>query len=420
VTQLDDALSVPGLSGAPEAAVDLRVVPGWNAPALGDIAAASRLRRVEVLAWRDLDDPEAGGSEAHAAEIACRWAAAGIDVTFRTSAVDGAPARVERDGYHVVRRGGRHAVFPRVAARGALGGIGRADGLVEIWNGMPFFSPVWARCPRVVFLHHVHAEMWRMTLRPAALARVGEAIESRLAPPLYRRTQVITLSDSSRSEIVEQLGLAKQRVTVVPPGVDRRFRPGGRRSSDPLVVAVGRLVPVKRLGTLIDALAVLRRDHPRLRAVIAGEGNERAALAARIAHHGASEWIELPGRVDDDTLLALYQRAWLVASASLREGWGMTLTEAAACGTPAVASRIAGHRDAVTDGHSGLLFDDERGLVEHLRSVLSDGALRSRLGRGALAEAAYRTWDGAARSTLEVLAAEADRRRGWRLNATQR
>ena len=414
MTPYDEALAPRDTEAALDGeapASELRIIPGGStAVSLADVAAAAGLHRVEMLAWRDLDDPEAGGSELHAAEIASRWADAGIDVTLRTSAVPGGAVEVQRDGYRVVRRGGRHLVFPRVAARGALGGIGRADGLVEIWNGMPFFSPSWARCPHIVFLHHVHAEMWRMTLRPAILARLGETIEARVAPPLYRGSQVVTLSSSSRAEIVEQLGLPADRVRVVPPGVDASFHPLGQRSPDPLVVAVGRLVPVKRFDLLVDALAELHEEHPRVRAVIAGEGYERKALEARIAHHGAGEWIHLPGRVSGEELLALYRRAWVVASASQREGWGMTLTEAAACGTPAVASRIAGHCDAVTDGRTGLLFDDQAGLVGHLRRLITDGALRARLGRGALALASRRTWDGAARATLEVLADEKSRR----------
>jgi glycosyltransferase involved in cell wall biosynthesis len=412
MTTSDEALA-PSMLTAAAAGAELRVISGGTPPvSLTEVAAAAGLRRVEMLAWRDLDDPEAGGSELHADEIASRWASAGIEVTLRTSAVRGRPAEIERDGYRVVRRGGRHLLFPRVAARGALGGMGRADGLVEIWNGMPFFSPSWARCPHIVFLHHVHAEMWRMTLRPAMLARLGETIEARLAPPLYRRSPIVTLSSSSRSEIVEQLGLPAAQVRVVPPGVDASFRPGSTRSLTPLVVAVGRLVPVKRFDVLIDALVEVHREQPLLRAVVAGEGHERKALEARVAHHGATEWIELPGRVDDDELLALYQQAWVVASASQREGWGMTLTEAAACGTPAVASRIAGHCDAVSDRRTGLLFDDQRGLVEQLGRVLGDGGLRARLGRGALALAARRSWDGAARSSLQVLAEEKTRRAG--------
>ncbi len=115
----------------------------------------------------------------------------------------------------------------------------------------------------------------------------------------------------------------------------------------------------------------------------------------------------MPGRVDDDELVSWYRRAWVVASSSQREGWGMTLTEAAACGTPAVATAIAGHADAVLDDESGLLVDDVADLSVALGRVLGDEVLRSRLSRGALARARWFTWDVTARRALEALAGEA-------------
>ena len=142
------------------------------------------------------------------------------------------------------------------------------------------------------------------------------------------------------------------------------------------MVAVGRLVPVKQFDVLIDSLVSLRAAHPTLEAVIAGDGYERGALVARVRTAGAAGWLRLPGRLSDTELLALYRRAWVVTSASVREGWGMTLTEAAACGTPAVATAIPGHSDAVRHGTSGLLVADRRGLVHALDAVLSKPALR--------------------------------------------
>ena len=132
---------------------------------LAAVAAEAGIRRIHLVAWRDLDDPEAGGSELHAHMIAARWAAAGLDVTFRTSAVPGAPAALTRDGYRVLRRSGRYAVFPGAAWEGIRMGHRPGDALVEIWNGMPFLSPLWYRGPRIVFLHHVHAEMWGWSCR---------------------------------------------------------------------------------------------------------------------------------------------------------------------------------------------------------------------------------------------------------------
>ena len=168
---------------------------------LASVAADAGLRRIHFVAWRDLDDPEAGGSELHAHMVASRWADAGLDVTFRTSAVPGAPAALSRNGYRVLRRAGRYAVFPGAAWEGIRMGHRPGDALVEIWNGMPFLSPLWYRGPRLVFLHHVHAEMWGMVL-PPTLARLGDLTERRLAPRFYRQSRVVTLSESSRTEIV--------------------------------------------------------------------------------------------------------------------------------------------------------------------------------------------------------------------------
>jgi glycosyltransferase involved in cell wall biosynthesis len=382
----------------------------WNDPAgledLAAVASRSGIRRVHFVAWRDLDDPEAGGSELHAHKVASLWAAAGLDVTFRTSAVPGGARALTRDGYRVVRQAGRYSVFPGAAWEGLRMGYRPGDALVEVWNGMPFLSPLWYRGPRIVFLHHVHAEMWGMVL-PPTLARLGDAIERRVAPPLYRRSRIVTLSESSRREIIDLLGFRPEQISVAPPGIDPRFRAGGRRSSTPLVVAVGRLVPVKRFDVLIRALAKVKVDHPSLEAVIIGEGYERPQLELLREEFGATDWLSMPGRVSDDDLVSWYRRAWLVASSSQREGWGMTLTEAAACGTPAVATAIAGHADAVVDGESGLLVDDAGDFQTALNRLLSDDVLRNRLSKGALSRSRWFTWEATARRSLEVLAAPA-------------
>ena len=377
---------------------------------LGDLAATAGLRRIAILAWRDLDDPEAGGSELHASRVASLWAEAGIEVTMRTSYAAGHPQVTWRDGYRVIRKAGRYLVFPRAAFSEMMGWHGASDGLVEIWNGMPFFSPLWTQRPTVAWLHHVHDSMWEMTLTPK-LARVGRRLEFTVAPRVYRRTPIVTLSNSSKDELIKKLHLPARNITVVPPGIDASFSPGGTRSPEPLVVAVGRLVPVKRFDRLINALATVRTRQPALRAVIVGEGYEREALQAQVRELGAEDWISMPGRVEAAELIDLYRRAWVLASASAHEGWGMTITEAAACGTPAVATRIAGHSDAVVPERSGLLVDDPVQLGAAIERVIADDALRSSLSAGAIAHAARLTWAATARGTLEVLANEALRRR---------
>jgi len=383
-------------------------VPGWTLQDYADDLIAHGVRRVHTLAWRDFDDPDAGGSECHADEFMRRWADAGLDVTHRTSAGVGIPAEAVRNGYRVIRRGSRYSVFPRAIVAEVTRRMGPYDALVEIWNGVPWFSPVWCRKPRITFLHHVHGPMWDQIL-PGPLAGFGRALEARIAPPFYRRTRVLTPSDATRVELLE-IGFRPELVTAVPNGVSETFRTGGERSPTPLVVAVGRFAPVKRFDELIRAAVVAHGSVPEMRLHLVGSGPMDEELRALVREHSADEWITFLGHVDHDQLVALYQRAWIVASASLAEGWGLTMTEAAACATPAVATDINGHRSSVVHGVTGLLAPLDR-LGETIARVLNDSELRDGLAAAALARAKTLTWDSSALGIIKALHSEATRPR---------
>jgi glycosyltransferase involved in cell wall biosynthesis len=134
-------------------------------------------------------------------------------------------------------------------------------------------------------------------------------------------------------------------------------------------------------------------------------------LEQKIRAAGAGDWIELLGRQSEDELLALYRRAWVLVSTSQREGWGMTITEAAACGTPAVVTRIAGHSDAVEHDVTGILVDTPSQFAGALEALLRNDTERARLGRGARQFASRLTWEATAAGTLETLVSEAEARR---------
>ena len=369
-----------------------------------DDLVARGVRRLHVLAWRDLDDPDAGGSEIHADECERRWATAGLDIVHRTSAAIGQPPTATRHGYRVIRRGSRYSVFPRTVAAEVTGRMGPYDALVEIMNGVPFFSPVWCRRPRILFLHHVHGPMWDQIL-PGPLAAFGRALESRVAPPIYRRGLTATPSEATREELLE-LGFRPHRVTAIPNGTDPRFSPGGDKTSNPSIVAVARLAPVKRFGLLIDAAHAARTHVPDLTLTIVGDGPERGPLEQQVARLDGHDWVEFAGRVEHDDLVGVYRRSWIVASASLAEGWGLSLTEAAGCGTPAVATDIRGHRSSVVDGETGLLAAPGD-LADALVRVLTDDDLRTRMAVAAERRVRAMTWDATAAGVLSVVHAAA-------------
>lgn len=380
--------------------------------AIAALAADAGIERVHVFGWRDLDDDEAGGSEVHADSIESVWAQAGLDVTHRTSFSVGRPPEASRHGYRVSRRGNRYVVFPRAAVAEISGRLGRADAVVEIWNGVPFLSPLWWHGPTAIWLHHVHGPMWQQSL-PSAVAPLGNILEERIAPPFYRRVPIVTLSRSSHRELVDEMGFDESHVTVIPPGIDPFFSPAdpadvtAGRSPTPLAVAVGRLTPVKDFCRTVRVMAGVRDRVPDVELVIVGEGYQRDEIEAQVRAVGGDDWVHLPGRISDGELLDLYRRAWMAISCSTREGWGMTLTEAAACGTPAVATDIAGHADAIDAGRSGLLGSTDDELVDATSKVMTDPAVRARLQAGALERAGELTWDACALANFRVLVADA-------------
>lgn len=369
------------------------------------------IRRIHTLAWRDLADPDAGGSEVHADEFMRRWADRELDVTHRTSAARGLPVEDDRNGYRVVRRGSRYTVFPRAVIAEITRGMGPYDALVEIWNGVPWFSPVWCRRPHVTMFHHVHGPMWDQVM-PGPLAPAGRFLEARFAPPFYRRSLTVTPSDATRDELL-LLGFQPDRVRAFANGVDERFSPGGARSTTPSLVAVGRLAPVKRFDRVIDAAIEARQHVPELRLDIIGQGPLHHELLDQIDRADARSWIRLRGRVTDAELIEAYRSAWLVVGGSIAEGWGLSLTEGAACGTPCVATDISGHRSSVRAEASGVLTAPEA-LGATIVDVLTDEHRLERLRTGALEWAASLSWDASALGLTEALRDEvvAHRRRG--------
>jgi glycosyltransferase involved in cell wall biosynthesis len=377
---------------------------------MAERADRAGLRRIHVFAFRDLDDLDAGGSEEHASQVCRHLVAAGRWVVLHTGRVRGAPREVQRDGTRVVRRGGRLGVFATSVLDERLGRLGPADGLIEIFHGVPFFAPLWSRLPQVGVVHHVHLGTWDMLL-PSPVHWVGHAVERHLVPRVYRRRTLLTAAPSARDEIVHHYGVDPDHITIAPHGIDDRFSPGGERAGQPLVVAVARLMPQKGISDLLHAFVATRAQVPDLQAVIVGDGPHRARFEAEGLALGGDGWLRFAGRASDEELVDWYRRAWVVCSASHREGFGLTLTEAAACGTPVVATRISGHVDALGDGRGGFLADDVAELADGMTRLLLDDGLRTTMGAAGRDHANAFRWDASAAALLGALCDDAARRR---------
>ena len=359
------------------------------------------IERIESFAWRDLADPDAGGSEVHADHVMTRWAQAGLTLSHRTS-TDGQSETFTRNGYTVTRRGGRYSVFLHVIAARLFRRAKKNTAIVEIWNGVPWLSQLWGNKVRSTWLHHIHEDMWNESL-PSVLAPIARWIEISLAPKLYRRTRIATLATTTRDELISR-GYIADRVVVAEPGIDPRYQPrDNAKTPTPTLLAVGRLAPVKRFPLLLQIFTEVLHHVPNAHLTIAGDGPDKELMQRDIERLNLTDHVTLAGRVSDEELLNLYQSSWLLVSASHSEGWGMTITEAAACGTPCVVTANHGHCAAAIDSATGIVVEDDAQLANAIMRALTDLPLRDTLIDGALSHASKFQRDRTAAILLHTL-----------------
>jgi glycosyltransferase involved in cell wall biosynthesis len=359
---------------------------------------------VAFLSWRDTHNPEGGGAERYLEKMAAGLVARGCRVTIFCAAYAGSPPDEIVDGVRFVRRGSKLSVYAQGMRALRRGDLGPVDLVVDVQNGLPFFSRLVTGVPVVVLVHHVHREQWPVVY-PGLAGRVGWWIERRLAPRLYRRCQYVAVSRATRSELRE-LGVRGPRIAVVHNGTDPIVAVDPGKADTPTVAVVGRLVPHKQVEHAIDAALALRDEMPGLRLHVVGSGWWEGELHAYAAARDAGATVVFDGHVTEERKHEIYERAWLLLLPSLKEGWGLVIGEAGMHRTPALAYRSAGGtRESVADGRSGVLVDSQGELVDALRSLLLDDAQRERLAEGARSMSHQFTWQHAQESFALVVAA---------------
>jgi glycosyltransferase involved in cell wall biosynthesis len=360
--------------------------------------------RIAILNWRDLSHPEGGGAEVYAIRVAEGLVARGHHVTVLCADHGAAPRDEDHRGVRIRRRGGRLGVYPQ--ALFGLRALTRLDGafnvVVDVQNGLPFFSPLATRCPVVTLVHHVHREQWPVVFGPL-VSRLGWFVESQVAPRLYRGRQYVAVSGRTKDELAD-LGVDPSHIAVIHNGTAPPLNGGEERSPHPTIVVLGRLVPHKRVEHAVDVVLRLRSRHPGLELRVVGHGWWADRIAAYAAEHDARDSVALLGFVPEDEKHRELARAWLALAPSVKEGWGLSVVEAGSHGVPTVAYHGAGGlSESIEDGRTGLLAHDLASLTEHTDRLLTDHDHRTRLGEAAKVHSTGFTWEATIGSWEDLL-----------------
>ncbi len=369
--------------------------------------------KILIVNWQDIRNPLAGGAEVHLHEVFSRIARMGHEVTLFCSSFPGASDEETLDGIHIVRKGGRYLFNFRflfeylVRLRKE-----QFDIVVDDMNKIPFLTPLFVRRPLYGVTHHLFGKS--IFLETNFLLASYVYWMERWAVALYKRRRIpfIVGSPSTEREL-RHAGFRHEDISLINYGVDHlthQFE-GAVKNSTPLIGYFGRLKKYKSVDHLLLAMPQVLKHVPDLKLVIAGEGDDRLRLEEKAKQLGLEGSVEFTGFVSVEKKVELLQRMWLKVTTSSKEGWGLTVIEANACGTTVLASDVEGLRDAVQDGETGLLY--EYGNVDDLSGkmvrLLTDDKLRNRLTKNAVEWSKRFDWGRAAEETFELLAKAGDR-----------
>lgn len=361
--------------------------------------------RVLALNWRDIRHPEAGGAEVHIHEILSRLTAAGHEAVLISSGFPGCEKEIEIDGVRILRRGhwyDANFVLPLFARRHMK--HSRYDVVLEDINKLPFFMPLYTGVPVVPVIPH----LFGTTVFREANWLIGAyvVLMEKLIPAVFRKNRFVVISPSTRDDLVAR-GVDPGRIDVVLCGLDHStYRDLGlSRYERPTIVHLGRLRRYKSIEVALRAMVIVRERLPGARLLIVGDGPYGDELRRTAGDLDLGDSVEFLGYRDSESLVEILNRSHLLFNPSPKEGWGLTVVEANACGVPVVASDRPGLRDSVIDGTTGFLvpYADAAAFAGKAIEILEDEGLWKRLSGGALQRVSSLTWERCAGETLEVL-----------------
>ncbi len=355
--------------------------------------------RLLLVNWQDRENPQAGGAELHLHEIFGRLASRGHEITLLCGGWPGCPPTTVLDGIRVIRSGTRYT-FPLTVRRSyrRLAATHTYDVLIEDINKVPLYTPRWGNTPVVAIVPHLFGGTAFEEV-PWPVAAMVWASEKPI-PRVYRGVPFEVISESTADDLAAR-GIPRDSVQVIYCGIDQvAFTPlRGARATTPHFTYIGRIKRYKRIDLILRAFARLTDVQAQL--TIAGSGDYRDTLVALSRSLGIADRVSFPGRISEGDKVSLLRRSWAVMLTSPKEGWGITNMEAAACGTPVIASDSPGIRESVRHGKTGFLVEHGAvgALSERMAQLAGDVALVERLGVESRRFAEHFTWERAADET---------------------
>ncbi len=366
-----------------------------------------------IYNWKDIKNPYVGGAEIITFEYARRLAQEGNQVTWFCRSFSGCLAEEQIDGVTVIRRGGDLSTYWE-GYRYYASLAKKPELVIDMLNTIAWQTPLYAaRQSKVVqYVNQLAKEVWAYEAKPP-LSWLGRLLEP-IQLLTYKGCSVVTYASSTADDLVAW-GYNRKKIKLFRLGLDHSRYIPGKKVSYPLFLQVCRMVAMKRPDLTVKAFAAVVKKHPEAKLALVGTGPFASTVDALIGSLQLEKSVMRPDKdilffkkVVGDQKIKLMQEAWCFVHPSVKEGWGMVITEAAACGTPSIATAVTGQVDAIKDNQTGLLVSKNptvEELTQAMLRVIEDRALRENLSKEAIKWAAQFNWESSYQEFKKALTA---------------
>jgi glycosyltransferase involved in cell wall biosynthesis len=360
--------------------------------------------KILVLNYRDRTHPLAGGAEVHLHRIFGRLAELGHSVMLFTTSYENAKKNEFLDGIEVIRCGSdaffQLNIFLKV--RGLVKKF-KPDIIYEDLNKLPLLSPWVTKIPKLIQIHH----LWKSSIFREASFPVAFFVwlSEKMIPFIYRNCNFAAVSPSAKKELCE-LGIAGEKISVIYNGTEMEYLESEKvREKSPYFLWLGRFRKYKGVWVAFEAFRIFAKKHKDVKLFFAGSGPEEAKMRAKAKEWKLEDRVQFFGMVDGEKKKELMGKALGLLQTSFKEGWGLTIIEAAACGTASIASDVSGLCDSVKNGKTGLLFKagSVRDCARKMEEFYANIDLRKGMESEARSYAASFSWENSAKETLLLM-----------------
>ena len=326
------------------------------------------------LTWKDRSHPLAGGAETVSGEIMDRFVRDGHELKIITAKYEGSSDHETKNGIEIFRVGGRYSVYLKAKKLYKKQLNNWADIVIDEMNTIPFGSGFYNKTKNILLCYQLAREVWfHQMVFP--LSFVGYLSEPLMLRRISKKYQAVLTESNSTKIDMSKYGFNNIHVFRVGMELEPLSALGPKDEND-VILSLGSIRPMKQTLEAVKAFETARDDNKKLKMIIAGDDKGKYALKVKeyISKSRHSESIELAGRVSVDQKINLMRQAKLILVTSVKEGWGLIVTEANSQGTPAIAYDVDGLRDSIKNNITGLLSPnlDYKTMGNQINIILSD------------------------------------------------